>query len=254
MGSVAFTRDDVMNEPHGGFAPATAGANAKGAEIADRIAAIDSGNVTVLSDVALSHLSYGNWYRTQRDYPNALDETRKYHAAMSRFTEGKPHNMEFEDARLRADAFLARALAEADKPEEALVHINAASTLLATVQKINPGLTRFRHEAATIAEAEATAWSDLKDWPRAIAAHKEALSTLEQLQKADPKDDIAHDELLAQRELLAEDLANAGQIPDARASLQSALEMLSETAATRKLSQSELKLQADAEARIAALK
>ena len=227
---------------------------ARAAEIADRIAAIDAGNITAYVDVGMSHLNYAKWYRGQGDYQGALAETQKYYKANERYTDGQPHNMEFDDARVRADAFLARALSEAGSPDQALPHLTKASDLLASMEKTNPGIPHLRHQAATDSGIEGEIWSTQKNWPRAIAARREALAILEQLLKSDPKDDNARDELLSERRLLAEDLANAGQTSDARASLESALTALRENALSRTLTASELKFEADAQAKIAALK
>jgi hypothetical protein len=122
------------------------------------------------------------------------------------------------------------------------------------MEKTNPGIPHLRHQAATDSGIEGEIWSTQKNWPRAIAARREALAILEQLLKSDPKDDNARDELLSERRLLAEDLANAGQTSDARASLESALTALRENALSRTLTASELKFEADAQAKIAALK
>ena len=227
---------------------------AKGAELADRIAAIDSGNITVYSDMGLSHWNYANWYRAHGDFQNALAEMRRYYAAYERYTNGQSHDREFDDARVRADAYLARALAEAGSPDEALPHLTKASDLLASMEKTNPGMPHLRHQAATDSEIEAAIWSAQKNWARAIAAHREAQTILDQLLESNPKDDNARDELLLERQLLAVDLANAGQTADARASLESALTVLRESAASRTLTPSELKFETEARAKIAALK
>ncbi|HXB70670.1 MAG TPA: protein kinase [Candidatus Acidoferrales bacterium] len=237
-----------------GSAEETRGAVENAAQLADQMAAADANNTMVFLDVSVAQNNYGMWQRRNRNFAEALVHFQKSEEAVGRFTTGRPHTAEFDDAVVNTQLHMGSAWTDVGRPEEGLKYFAAASELVAAMEKQTPGTSRMAMHRAEIEEDRGLAYLKQQDWSKAIAAFVTAISATEGLVKADPSNKTVRNQLPHYRRELADAYVGAKQTSDARITMEALLADLHQLAGTRALSTEELQFRADAEAALAAPK
>jgi serine/threonine protein kinase/tetratricopeptide (TPR) repeat protein len=222
-------------------------------DLADRMAAADVNNTMVFIDVATAQSGYGMWLRRAGKFGEALVHFQKAEQAIVRFTAGRPHTAEFDDAIVNAQVHMGSAWTDVGKPEEGLKYLATASDLIAAMEKQTPGTSHLARRRAELEEDRGLAYLKQNDWPRAIDAMVGAIAATEAQVRADPKNETLRDQLPRYRRELADGYTGAKQTADAQSTMQALLDDLKELESKRALSSEENQFRIDAQAGLALL-
>ncbi len=211
----------------------------RAAEIADKMLAADPNNRTGLSDVSAVQSSFGDWLRNHGEAAESIPHFERAMEATERLLASGNSFDRLENA-VQSHQRLGGALAMAGRPDEGLVHLEKAGTILEQLRNQNPTIIRWERRRADIASDRGLALTFKKDWPGAIAAYEMAVGIWEQQLKADPASEIARNALPDYYSSLAEAYAAANRRGDAVVAVRRALGLFGEISAKRPLGAGEV--------------
>jgi tetratricopeptide (TPR) repeat protein len=203
------------------------------AALADKMAAADPKDFRPLTDVRTAQLAWGDYLREHNDPEGALVHYRRSLELAEKQNAVSPRSAEL--ALLMTHHRLARGLIVAGRSAEALDHVRQAESYLSGAMKQSPGLTAWIQWGANLYRVRGLAYSQLMNWPEAIAAYKADIAALNEVKRRDPNDGGNWYELRIGYAELADCYAGAERWKEAAEAMQSALDVFQEISARRPL-------------------
>jgi tetratricopeptide (TPR) repeat protein/predicted Ser/Thr protein kinase len=172
----------------------------KATELADKMAASDTGNSQPLSDVLMAGTGLGDWLREQKETQGAIAAYRRALDASDRLIKIRP--VGYEDNAVQTHQRLATGLIDAAQYDEAMDHLAKADDYIAIADKQNPGLIRTSLRKAEVIRAKADIYTARQQWPQAIEAFRTLIEMFEGMAKRDPANQFIAGEIPNLKDLL----------------------------------------------------
>jgi eukaryotic-like serine/threonine-protein kinase len=168
-----------------------------GAELADRLLALDPRNINALRDVVQAQIRVGDWVRDHEDVPGSIIHYRKAMEAASKLSAAGAPSALSDDHLRQAHSRLGEGLGMAGQLDEALTHFRQAEEILDRADKARPP-SNILFSRANLAAGRGAAYRKSQIWPRAIEEYQKAIDFFTEQRRQHPENEALLD---AQTEL-----------------------------------------------------